>query len=317
MPAAQRYFSQSLSSSSTRSYSSAQSRYNRFCHQFSLAPFPLNETLLCSFATFLAQEGLRLQTIKCYLSALRHAQIANGFPDPRIGLDHPRLECILRGIKRSQATSSLVPKRTRLPITPDILRLIHCHLPPPPDSHMIWAACCLGFFGFLRAGEFTVPSVAEFDQGEHLSIADVAVDSHSIPTLLRVRIKQSKTDPFRRGVDIYIGKASPPLCPVSAMVGYLAVRGPQPGPLFLYGNGSSLSRQRLVVSVRGCLKQAGLDGSAYAGHSFRIGAATTAAANGVEDSLIQTLGRWQSSAYLRYIHVSRSSLAAVSQLLVA
>ncbi len=122
---------------------------------------------------------------------------------------------------------------------------------PPPDSHMTWAACCLGFFGFLCAGEFTVTSVAEFDQGEHLSIANVAVDSHSIPTLLSVRIKQSKTDPFRRGVDIYIGKASPPRCPVSAMVGYLAVQGPRPGPLFLYGNGSSLSRQRLVVSVQG------------------------------------------------------------------
>ncbi len=132
VPAAQRYFSQSLSFSSTRSYRLAQSRYNRFCHQFSLAPFPPNELMRHCSATFLAQKGLRLQTIKCYLSALRHAQIANGFPDPRIGLDHPRLECILRGIKRSQATSSSVPNCTRLPITPDILRLIHSYLPQTP-----------------------------------------------------------------------------------------------------------------------------------------------------------------------------------------
>ena len=102
-PAAQRYFELSLSSSTTRSYKSAQSRYLNFCSRFSLAPFPLSETLLCSFATFLAQEGLRYQSIKCYLSALRHAQIASGFPDPRIGSNHPRLEAILRGIKRSQA----------------------------------------------------------------------------------------------------------------------------------------------------------------------------------------------------------------------
>lgn len=235
------------------------------------------------FATFLVQEGLKLQTIKCYLSTLRHAQIANGFPDPRIGQDHPRLECILRGIKRSQASSSASP-RSWLPITPDILRLICSHLPASPDSCMIWAACCLGFFGFLRAGEFTVPSMEDFDPEAHLSLADIALDSHSSPSLMRVRIKQSKTDPFRKRVDIYLGRATPPLCPISAMVAFLDARGSCPGTLFRFTDGSPLSRLRLVDCVRSCLRQAGLDERAYAGHSFRIGAATTAAAKGVEDS---------------------------------
>ena len=316
MPAAQLYFAQSLSSSSSKSYKSAQSRYEKFCHQFSLVPYPLSETLLCSFASFLAQDGLKVQSIKCYLSALRYAQIANGFPDPRIGSDHPRLECILRGIKRSQASAN-PPARSRLPITPDILSSIRLHLPHSPDSPMIWAACCLAFFGFLRAGEFTVPSRAEFDPEVHLSLADLALDSHSSPSLMRIRIKQSKTDPFRHGVDIYLGKVASPLCPISAMIAYVSSRGPQQGPLFLFSDGSTLSRQRLVSAVRDCLSRAGLREDLYAGHSFRIGAATTAAKKGLEDSMIQTLGRWQSSAYLRYIHISRSSLASVSQLLAS
>ena len=50
----------------------------------------------------------------------------------------------------------------------------------------------------------------------------------------------------------------------------------------------------------------------YSGHSFRIGAATTAAAVGVEDSMIKTLGRWKSAAYLAYVRIPWKRLAAVS-----
>ena len=61
---------------------------------------------------------------------------------------------------------------------------------------MLWAACCLGFFGFLRSGEFTVPEDGEFDPGQRLSFSDIAADSSLLdPKVLSIRIKQSKTDP--------------------------------------------------------------------------------------------------------------------------
>ena len=41
------------------------------------------------------------------------------------------------------------------------------------------------------------------------------------------------------------------------------------------------------------LQKVGLDCSKYLVHSFRIGAATTATAKGIQDSLIKTMGRCQ------------------------
>ena len=63
---------------------------------------------------------------------------------------------------------------------------------------------------------------------------------------------------------------------------------------------------------REALTAIGLDPAQYVGHSFRIGAATTGAAAGIEDSTIQALGRWSSSAFLSYIRLTLQEWAALS-----
>ena len=85
------------------------------------------------------------------------------------------------------------------------------------------------------------------------------------------------------------------------------------GPFFRFASGTPLSRELLVKHVRAALQPHDIDVSRYSGHSFRIGAATAAAAVGVEDSMIKTLGRWQSSAYQAYVRIPRDRLAAVSK----
>ena len=116
-------------------------------------------------------------------------------------------------------------------------------------------------------------------------------------------------------LNIYIGKTSTDICPVSAMLSYLVVWGRKEGPLFLFKDGRFLTRQRLVEELRKVLRKTGVDQSKYCGHSFRIGAATTAAARGIEDSVIKTLGRWKSLAYLQYVRIPRQELAHYSRLL--
>ena len=214
-----------------------------------------------------------------------------------------QLHYVIRGIKRCEAEEG-DGTRVRLPISPSLLRKIK-NCSNDQDFLMLWAACCLAFFGFLRVGEMVAPSDTEFDPGANLSVGDLAVDHKTSPSMIRVTIKQSKTDPFRKGVDLFLGKSGADLCPVTAILNYLVVRKMAPGPLFVYRDGWYLTRQRFVMAVRDALQSAGVDQSKYCGHSFRIGAATTAASRGMEDSIIKTLGRWESTAYLQYVRIPR------------
>ena len=67
--------------------------------------------------------------------------------------------------------------------------------------------------------------------------------------------------------------------------------------------------------VRRLLTLAGIAPTPYCGHSFCIGAATTAAQAGLDAALIQILGRCKSLAYQLNIRIPRASLATVSSLL--
>ena len=96
----------------------------------------------------------------------------------------------------------------------------------------------------------------------------------------------------------------------------MVARGPSHGAYFTYGNGKVLTRDRFVEDVRSALARAGVDASLYSGHSFRIGAATTAAAQGIPDLLIKTMGRWESSAYTLYIRTPKEQLQNVANALV-
>ena len=173
---------------------------------------------------------------------------------------------------------------------------------------MFWAACNLAYFSFLRSAEFTIPNLVSYVLAIHLRVADIAVDSHSSPLCLRLRIKASKTDPFRKGCFLYVGRGVFPLCAISSMLAYLNLRGDASG-LFLFRDGRPLSRALLTSWLRGILSAAGN----FSSHSFRIGAATVAARNGIPDHQIQALGRWSRSAYLLYIRTPAESLSRLSK----
>ena len=121
-------------------------------------------------------------------------------------------------------------------------------------------------------------SESNYDPTVHLSYADLAVDNAANPTTISIQIKSSKTDQTRKGFKAYLGSTGDNLCPVAAaLMSYLSLRGDKLGPLFQWKDQTPLSKTKFVEHVRSALTSANLPAHLFAGHSFRIGAATTAA----------------------------------------
>ena len=142
---------------------------------------------MCRFASYIAEAGLKHRTIKVYLSGIWFLHMAEGVGDPFTPA-MLRLGYIPKGIKRCEAEKGH-RKRKRLLISTSILRKIKSVWEAAPltkDTYMLWASCCLAFFGFLQTGEMTCPSDTNYDSSCHLSMGDVARDDAKKPTLLRI-----------------------------------------------------------------------------------------------------------------------------------
>ena len=290
-------------------YESGWRHYDKFCTQFGVTPLPLTEEALAVFAAHLSQ-SVSVRTVRSYLSAVRFYHVRAGLPEPALSAS-PKLSYVLKGIQRNSPDRL---RAQRLPITPSILARIHTLWSTEPltfDRSMLWAAFCLGFFGFMRSGEFTTSPSHRLDECT-LSVTDVSVDSRQNPQVLTVLLRRSKTDQHGNGTHLHLGRTGTSLCPVSAVLAYLAIRPSSPGPLFVFQDGTPLTRTQLVSHLKEAFSCIGETTANYSGHSFRIGAATTAARAGLSDSFIQTLGRWRSSAFTTYIRSPADDQAAAS-----
>ncbi len=193
------YFQNGLALSTQKACNSAKKRYIQLCSGRGLTPLPASEDHLCQIVSSLANQKLCHSSIKSYLAAIRHLHIAEGYGEPNIS-SMARLEQVL--IKSVQSKGH--KRISRLPITLDHLvkmREVRSKQSSSVDGKMLQAAASLCFFGFLRSREITVPSDSTYDEGAHLNFADIAVDCLYCPRILKVRIKASKTDPLRVGVD--------------------------------------------------------------------------------------------------------------------
>jgi len=172
------FLAQGLAPSTMATYSTGKKRYIHFCDKLLISPIPSSESTLLLFVSHLGVESISHATIKVYLSAIGHTHVVAGLHDVFNKQLTPSLQLVFCSIKKSQALITL--PRAWLPITIQIMQSIQQILSNQPNSYrniMLWAVCCLAFFGFLLVSEFTIPSQDAYDPSVHLSLQDISINS--------------------------------------------------------------------------------------------------------------------------------------------
>ena len=156
---AQLYYNNGLVPTTRSTYATGQQRYTAFCRLINVLPTPATEQILMLFATHLTTTNISYAIITVYLLAIRQLHFTQGSLQYFNQQLTPRLQQTLKGIHKTQTATN--PQRPRLPITVDIMQDIKhllLHKSRSYTNTMIWAACSLAYFGFLRVSEFTIPA---------------------------------------------------------------------------------------------------------------------------------------------------------------
>ncbi|KAJ3783467.1 hypothetical protein GGU10DRAFT_273509 [Lentinula aff. detonsa] len=271
-----------LASSTRKTYSTGQKSFIEFARlhpELLESPgqfLPASSSVLKEWVASLGMRALQPKTIKAYLSSIRSMHVDADLPFD--ACESITLQRIIRGIKRYYGEKGRNPK---LPITLDILRAITA---PAISVKLAWST-------LFRTGEFTLGEHESFDPAVHLTRDSIQfLPSFDCPTYIRITLPSSKTDPFRCSVTLIIA-AFPhlPTCPVSTLK---------------RADGFPLRRSSFISTLKQRIAAVNLDASRFSGHSFRRGAASSAAAAGYSDYEIQLLGCWHSDAYKLYLDVA-------------
>ncbi|CAG2189540.1 unnamed protein product [Mytilus edulis] len=293
-------FTASLSDATHKSYSRMINSYLQFCETYyaECRPFPSSHILLSHFIANLFLRNYSPSTIATHISALSFVHKSNSWPDPT---DMFVIHKILKGVQNLKGKND-----PRLPITKDILiKLIDslpCVIVNVDNQLALKAMFLLAFYAFLRVGEISTKSGS--DTKQVLQVGDISFDRENSTlkgmSLTMTYYKHSDLHPKTIYIPICADNIT---CPVIHVHHYLSQFGHSSGPLFQFKSGAPVTRSYFTTSLKSALSFIGLDTRYYKAHSFRIGAATSAAARGIPHSVIQGMGRWKSSAFMKYIRM--------------
>ena len=261
--------------------------------------WPASEATVANFIAFLFSKNFAASTIISYVSAIASIHKFAAYPDPT---QYFLVKKLLSGTQKIKGQQD-----TRLPVTEPILIGLINHHPKSSltsyDQKMFKAIFTLAFSAFLRIGEILLRS-KECNPDSVVQSSDISFfKSNKRVNACQILMRSWKGRYAGPPLKISLNGSKSVICPVQSLLEFFKVRGFHQGPLFCNKDLTPCSRNYFTLTLKNALKATGHNCNRIKGHSFRIGAATTAAMKGVSDAQIQRLGRWRSSAFNRYIRI--------------
>ena len=96
--------------------------------------------------------------------------------------------------------------------------------------------------------------LSELAKQDYVTVAivwnDVAIDSRENLTMVRIHLRCSKYDQFGAGANIILGRTGHSLCPITAIIDYIAIRGSGPGLFFQVPRAQAMMKAWFVDQLR-------------------------------------------------------------------
>jgi integrase len=245
-----------------KAYKNSWALFLEWCTRAGHRPLPASPETVGLFATYLIEEGRRLNTVNLYCAAISDKHHHAGLASP---IDS-HVRAIIRGAKRALKEQP----RKKAALTIAQLRRISLAIDDGTKaSARNRAILVLGFATGMRRSELSA-----------LDLADIYFDGRRG---MRVHLRKSKTDQIALGREIGVFPGMrPESCPVKLMRAWIAIRGEEPGPLFppILRNDVITKGRMIGESINQIIKRAigtiGLNPAAYGAHSLRASFVTGA-----------------------------------------
>jgi len=281
--AARRFIELSLAQNTRRAYASDFARFIAWGGQI-----PSSENIV---ADYLAEHSSShsVATLARWLASIAKAHRSADLSDPTRG---EIVKATLRGIRRELGAPS---QQVKPLLKEDLFATLDCMSNNIKDVRD-QALLLLGFAGALRRSELVNLNLADI---EHVRLGIV------------ITIPRSKTDQIGTGRKIGIPFGRTRWCPVKHLSNWLVCAQVESGRVFRpvdrhgHISGHHLSGEAVAMIVKQRVEAAGLDPSAYSGHSLRAGLATSAVIAGVNTlSIRRTTGHASDAMLARYVRVA-------------